>query len=407
MPWNQTDPMNERVKFIAGYLEGEFTFSELCEDYGISRKTGYKWVERYQASGVTALEDLSRAPKSHPLSVPEELVREILQLRRKHPRWGPRKLLVLLKRRSSDLMHLPAASTVGEILKRNGLVQKKRRRVRRSSLYTDRLGGYESPNSIWCADFKGHFPVGGARCHPLTITDGFSRFLIRCQALPRPLSEPSRKIFEAAFREFGLPTAIRTDNGAPFSTLAPGGLSRLAIWWIRLGIRPERIMPGRPDQNGRHERMHRTLKAETARPPRNSFRSQQRAFDQFREEYNQIRPHEALHQAVPASIYQPSNKRFPEKLPEPEYPDHFRVERTYPNGVITIGKIQWYLSGCLKGELVGLEEVDNDRWKVYFGPVPLGILDLQNLLEKGARQFGYLIRTDGGHLAQSGRPRHQ
>ena len=261
--------------------------------------------------------------------------------------------------------------------------------------YAERLAAYAAPNAIWCADFKGHFAVGDARCHPLTIMDGFSRYLLRCQALPRPLYALARTVFESAFREFGLPQTIRTDNGAPFSTLAAGGLSRLAVWWIRLGIRPERILPGRPDQNGRHERMHSTLKAETARPPRSSFRAQQRAFQTFRHEYNHERPHEALAYETPAAQYEPSPRAYPRQLPQPEYPAHFRVERAYPNGVISFRETQWYLTNCLAGELVGLEEVDENRWTVYFGPVELGVLDVRNAKARGPRQFGLLVRSDG------------
>jgi transposase InsO family protein len=405
MPWRKTKPMNERVKFIAGYLEGEATFTELCEQFEVSRKTGYKWVERYDAGGVRALVDRSRAPRSHPQAVADTVVAAIVAARRKHPRWGPKKLLVVVRRQQPELV-LPVASTVGDILRRHGLVGK-RRRVRRSSPYGDRLGGYDAPNAVWCADFKGHFPVDDERCHPLTITDGFSRYLLRCQALRRPLSDPARRIFESAFQEFGLPSAIRTDNGAPFSTLAPGGLSRLAVWWIRLGIRPERILPGRPDQNGRHERMHSTLKADTAKPPRSSFRAQQRAFDTFRHEYNHVRPHEALGQATPGSFYRPSLRPFPHQLPDPDYPPHFRLARSYCNGVISFLGDQWYLSNCLAGEMVGLEEVDNDCWKVHFGPVELGIIDARTAKRRGGRHFGVLVRRDGEITAANrrGRPR--
>jgi transposase InsO family protein len=291
-------------------------------------------------------------------------------------------------------MLLPAASTIGDILKRHGLVRP-RRRARRSSPYGERLRQYDAPNAIWCADFKGCFPIGGyrggERCHPLTISDGYSRFLLRCHALRRPLSRYARRVFESAFCEYGLPRAIRTDNGPPFSTLAPGGLSQLAVWWIRLGIRPERIMPGRPEQNGRHERMHSTLKAETAKPPRSSFRAQQRAFDRFQAEYNEERPHEALGQEVPASLYRPSLRSYPSLLPEPEYPDHFETRVAYPNGVISFGTTQWYVSGCLAGERIGLEPCDDGRWRVHFGWIPIGMLDLRRADEKGTRQFGRLI----------------
>lgn len=381
--------MNERVKFVASYLEAELAFSELCEQFEISRKTGYKWIARYQEGGVSALVDRSRAPLSHPHAVSEDVVKALLNIRARYPRWGPRKLLVILERQRPE-QHLPVPSTVGDILRKHGLVGR-RKRIRRSSPYNERLRTYDAPNSIWCADFKGHFPVSGQRCHPLTISDGFSRYLLRCHSLRTTRTKSVQKVFESAFHEFGLPDAIRTDNGPPFSSLAPGGLSRLAVWWIRLGIRPERIMPGRPDQNGRHERMHSTLKVETAAPPRNSFSAQQRAFDDFRYEYNHIRPHEALGQQVPAVFYRRSSREFPTRLPEVEYPPHFRVERAYPNGVISLMGTQWYISGTLANENIGLEELDDGHWKVYFGHVPLGMLDVRNAKERGCRQFGLLV----------------
>ena len=405
MPWNNTKPMNERIKFIAAYCEEEESFTELCEQFGISRKTGYKWVERYNECGISGLVERSRAPLTHPDKVSSDVISKIISAREKHPTWGPRKLLVILERHYPSL-NLPVASTIGEIIKRNGLIKMKRKRIRNSP-YSNPLGGYERANSIWCADFKGNFPVGGERCHPLTISDGYSRFLIKCQAMLRPLSNPSQKIFEAAFKEYGLPDSIRTDNGAPFSTLAPGGLSRLSIWWIKLGIRPERIMPGRPDQNGRHERMHRTLKAETARPPKSSFRTQQAAFDKFKEEYNNVRPHESLNQSVPAAFYKPSSKQLPSKVPEVEYPSHFIVQKAYPNGVISFLQTQWYMSGCLKNELIGLEEVGDGRFKAYFGQVALGILDAHLAKERKDRQFGQLIRLDGQNSSDTRRRRYK
>jgi putative transposase len=264
MPWKETSPMNERVKFVAAMLQAEESFSDLCRRFGISQKQGYKWKQRYEDGGVEALVDRSRAPQSHPHAVSSEVEGLLVAARRKHPLWGPRKLLVVVRHR---------------------------------------LGPYDAPNRIWCADFKGNFAVGGERCNPLTVSDGFSRYLLTCKALRSTTCAPVMRSFEATFREFGLSDAIRTDNGPPFSTLAVGGLSRLAIWWIRLGIRPERIMPGRPDQNGRHERMHRTLKAETARPPASSMRAQQARFERFRDEYNDVRPHEAL--GLPMNAFAP------------------------------------------------------------------------------------------------------
>jgi transposase InsO family protein len=393
MPWARTDWMSERMKFIATFLECEASFRDLCLDFGISRKTGYKWVRRYKAAGISALQERSRAPHSHPNAVSSEVVDSILAIRRRHPRWGPRKVRVVLGRQEPRVV-LPAASTIGDILKRHDLVRP-RKRVRRSSPYGERLGEYNAPNAVWCADFKGCFPLGGQRggerCHPLTISDGYSRFLLRCRGLRRPLSQYARRVFESAFCEYGLPRAIRTDNGPPFSTLAPGGLSRLAVWWIRLGIRPERIMPGRPEQNGRHERMHRTLKAETAQPPRSSFGAQQRAFDRFQIEYNEERPHEALGQAVPASLYRPSLRSYPRRLPELEYPGHFETRVAYPNGVISFGTTQWYVTHCLAGERVGLEPCDDGRWRVHFGRVPIGILDVRRAAERNHRNFGTLV----------------
>jgi transposase InsO family protein len=386
--------VTERMKFIAAYLEGNESFSELCEHFGVSRKQGYKWRQRYEAGGIEALKDQSRAPLNHPHAVAESIVRLIIEARERHPRWGPRKLLVILRRRYPTL-YFPVASTVGELLKKRGLIAKRRRR-HRSAPYPDRLAGYDGPNKVWCADFKGHFPVDGERCNPLTIMDGFSRYLLCCKALDSSLSEPTRQGFERTFREFGLPDAIRTDNGPPFSSLAPGGLSRLAVWWVRLGIRPERIMPGRPDQNGRHERMHLTLKSETARPPRSSFAAQQRAFDSFRKEYNQERPHEALDDATPASLYEPSPKPFPSKLPELDYPDHFRVIRAQHNGVISIDGVQFYISGCVDEQYLGLEAVGDDCWNVYFGPIKLGIIDARRAKPlRNRRLFSVLIRHDG------------
>ena len=386
--------MNERMKFIVAFLEGEESFLELCERFGISRKQGYKWRARYESGGIDALHDRSRAPLRHPQSVSESVAKLIIEARRRHQRWGPRKLLVVLKRSHPDV-EFPVASTIGELLKKRGLIGQRRRR-HRSAPYPDRLNGYDAPNAVWCADFKGHFPVGGERCNPLTIMDGFSRYILCCKALKSSLTEPTRQSFERVFREFGLPDAIRTDNGPPFSSLAPAGLSRLSTWWIRLGIRPERIMPGRPDQNGRHERMHLTLKAETARPPRSSFRTQQRAFDNFLREYNCERPHEALADETPQSHYTPSRRPYPSRLPELEYPSHMRVQRAQHNGVISVDGVQFYISNTVDEEYLGLEPVGDGCWKVYFGTIELGLLDARRAKPlRNRRLFSTLVRTDG------------
>jgi transposase InsO family protein len=391
MPWKETEPVDERLRFISAYLEEEETFSELCEQFEISRKTGYKWVNRYNEKGIQGLAELSRAPENHPNATESHIVEIILDARRRHPLWGPKKLLVVLERHFPRIS-FPSGSTVGEILRRNRMISP-RRRKRRSSPHREPLRAYDHPNTVWCADFKGHFVVGGRRCHPLTVSDGYSRYLLGCTALHHPRTGQCRRAFESIFREYGLPDFIRTDNGPPFSTVAPGGLSQLAVWWIRLGIRPERIMPARPDQNGRHERMHRTLKAATASPPRNSFRAQQRAFDAFRTEFNEVRPHEALGQKVPADIYKPSPRSFPAKLPALEYPDHFELRRTYPNGVISFAGTQWYVSGALREQWLGLQSLNEGRWKVFFGPIELGIADIANAKKRGYRHFSLLVPT--------------
>jgi putative transposase len=405
MPWKETDSVNERMKFIAACKSSEEVFAVLCERFEISRKTGYKWLNRYDDFGPKGLEDRSSAPLTHPHAVSEQMNDRVLAIRRKHSRWGPKKIRVILGR-ETDLLTasgilLPASSTIGEILRRNGL-SARRKRVRRSSPYGTPLGGYEHPNSIWCADFKGSFLVkSGIRCSPLTISDGYSRKVLRCTGLTSTTTSHTKRTFVSAFREFGLPDAIRTDNGPPFSSLAVGGLSQLAIWWIRLGIRPERIEPGRPDQNGRHERMHRTLKDETARPPRANMSAQQRAFDRFVTDYNEVRPHEALGQRTPESLYRPSLTRYSEgPLPELEYPDRFRVLKTYSNGVISFGSTQWLITGCLRNQRVGLEEVDQDRWRVYFGPLALGTIDMRKATLRSARRFGSLSKLEGAALAR-------
>lgn len=385
--------MNERIKFIARYLAGEDSVTALCGDFGISRKTAYKWIQRYDADGASGLEERSRAPLTHPLAYPDATVAELLTLRREHVTWGARKLLAVLERRRPELL-LPAPSTLNDMLKKHGLVNARRRR-RRSTKYGEPLRAYAAPNAVWCADFKGHFPVARRRCYPLTITDGFSRFLLACDGLGLPRLSPTKQVFERVFRQYGLPDVIRTDNGAPFSTLAIAGLSPLAVWWLRLGIIPERILPGRPDQNGRHERMHRTLKNETARPPHSSFRAQQRRFDEFRLEYNQERPHEALEQRTPSELYKPSQRRFPSRLPEPEYPSHFLVERAYSNGHVRFDKTTYYVSTALKNELVGIEPLPDDRSRVHFGPLALGILDPRHTERSLQGRVGRALPLDG------------
>jgi putative transposase len=271
MGWEETCAVTERMKFVLEVQRGERTVAECCRLAGVSRKTGYKWLARYEeGGGPQSMQDRSRAPHTHPNAVGLEIKAMLLEARRQHPTWGAVTLLQWLSRRCPKL-EFPAPSTVAELLKREGLV-KPRVRTRRTPPYTQPFAHAGTPNAVWSADFKGHFRTGDQRyCYPLTVSDGFSRYLLACRGLLHPTHEAVRPWFERVFREYGLPLAIRTDNGVPFASRALGGLSRLSAWWVRLGITPERIEPGCPQQNGRHERMHRTLKRDSVTPPRASL----------------------------------------------------------------------------------------------------------------------------------------
>lgn len=383
MPWKETCVMNERVQFVSECLKEEFSMSQLCRDYSISRKTGYKWRDRFLREGPSGLEERSRARKNQPLAVSSEIEKQILDARARHPFWGPRKLRVWLQRQAPE-PRWPCASTIGEILKRHGLSVPRRKR-RSATPQAEPMGECKNANQIWCADFKGWFRTGdGARCTPLTITDAHTRFILRCQSMPGKTGfEQVKPLFEATFREFGMPRAIRTDNGPPFASTALQGLSRLSVWWIRLGIRPDRIRPGKPQDNGRHERMHRTLKAETAHPPQKNLRAQQKAFDQFCDQFNHERPHEALDYATPAALYSPSPLFFPRRLPElPPYPQAWRTRR-----VKKAGQFKWHgreirLTRALAGQPVGFEPLGQGRWLLHFASMPIGILDEREMRVK-------------------------
>jgi transposase InsO family protein len=381
--------MNQKVLFIADHLKGTRPVVELCAEFGISRKTAYKWIERYIRHGAAGLEDRSRKPHTSPKATSAEVLAALIDLRRKHPSWGAKKLLKVLHTRQPR-WKLPSRSGCCLILHRHGLIKRKTRR---------RLIGHPGkpaslilgPNHIWCADFKGQFRMGNGRyCYPLTVTDAHSRFLLGCHGLTSTAVEGAKPVFTRLFQEFGLPQYIRTDNGVPFATNTLARLSRLSAWWVRLGVMPQLIEPGKPQQNGRHERMHRTLKAEVTRPPAHAMRSQQLKFDRFRQEFNHERPHEALDQNPPGSIYRSSSRPMPSKLPALHYPDRYEVRYVSANGGIRWNK-QWVnVSSTCIGEHVGLEEIDDGIWNVYFGALRLGRLDERTMRIEDA--YGRLFR---------------
>lgn len=367
------------MQFIADYMRGVFTISELSREYEISRRIAYKWIDRYELGGVAALEDRSRRPHHFPHATPTELVQALLNKRRRHPHWGAKKLLNLLSQDQPDV-HWPARSTGCDILKRHHLVRVPRRRrvIGHSGKPTTIITG---PNQVWAADFKGQFKTrDGYYCYPLTVTDGFSRYLLGCQALRSTAASDAKRVFRRLFQEFGLPERIRTDNGGPFASVSLARLSTLSAWFIRLGITRELIEPGKPYQNGSHERMHRTLKAETTKPPAANSATQQRRFNPWRYEFNHVRPHEALAMDTPAQHYQTSPRPYPERLPPLEYPSHFEVRRVGDNGCIRWHSQRVHVSLVCTGENIGLEEFDTGIWNVYFGSLKLG-----RLIEKELR----------------------
>jgi len=346
----------------------------LCRAYGISRPTGYEVLRRYREGGELGLEEQSRAPRRHPNQTPTKIEQQVLQLRREHPRWGPRTLRERLQKLHPN-EPWPAASTIGAMLDREGLTLHRRKR-RRIPPYTQPLAEATEANRIWCADFKGWFRTGdGTRIDPLTMMDAYSRYLLRVQAVEKTDTARVQAIFEAAFRQYGMPLAIRTDNGAPFVSRAIAGLSRLSLWWMKLGIVPERIEPGHPEQNGVLERLHRTLAEETASPPEDNARAQQQAFDRFLYVYDEERPHQALSWQTPSLFYRPSPREYPARVPQPEYGSAFKVRRVRPCGNFTWGGEDVFLSEVLTGEPVGLLALDDRYYRVYFAAFPLARFD--------------------------------
>lgn len=375
MPWNETNRVNERMKFVNRLLTGE-RMTDLCREFGISRELGYRIKRRFEELGPAGFLDQSRAPRQIPHRTSTAIRELVAETRKTHPTWGPRKLKAWLEANKQGV-RLPAASTIGDILKELGLVAARKRRRTGAAKPTGRTEP-TAPNEVWCADFKGQFRLGdGSYCYPLTITDARSRFLIACEGLDGTKAGPAQTVFEIAFREYGLPKRIRTDNGAPFASAGLAGLTALSAWWLRLGIDPERIEPGCPQQNGQHERMHRTLKAETARPAAQTMLRQQDRFDRFRTEFNEQRPHEALGQRPPSSAYRTSEKTYEEaEANGPEYPLSDLVLNVSSSGSVWLPDRRCvYLAAALAGHSVGLREVDDDRWLVVFMNLELGHIE--------------------------------
>jgi transposase InsO family protein len=375
--------MEQRTRFALDYKDGLFSIAELCERYGVSRKTGYKWIRRYNHGGLDGLEELSRRPDSCPHQTPEPIERLIVQCRKKHPFWGPEKLLDYLSPRHPQL-DFPAKSTVGAIVARHGLVKRRNRKRPTRHPGAAALTTTE-PNQIWSADFKGQFKMrNGVYNYPLTITDSHSRLILCCKGLRTTEQITTEPEFIRLFRTHGLPDAIRTDNGNPFATRALCGLSTLSVLWIKLGITHQRIEPGCPQQNGRHERMHRDLKAQTTRPPASDFGGQQKRFDAFMKEFNNERPHAALGGMTPASCYTTSTRRWPSSLPEPNYPAHFETRWVALSGTFKWKNHQLFISQVLGHEWIALEEIDDGVWSIYYYDVLLARLDERDFKLKAA-----------------------
>jgi putative transposase len=367
--------MDQRVAFIADWLRDEGTMTALAERYGISRKTGYKWVERYEQDPAHGLAERSRAPQTHGRAMAHDLRDAIVAMRHAHPRWGPKKLRAVLIEREPRRVW-PAASTMGDLLRRTGLSQP-RRRARLVIPLTQPLAAAQAANDVWTADFKGWFRTAdGTRCDPLTVADAWSRFVLCCRIVA-PSERGVRPWFERTFRAHGLPRALRTDNGSPFATRGAARLSHLAVWWLKLGIQLDRIDPGHPEQNGRHERFHLTLQQETTTPPAVTPGQQQRRFDRMRREFNTERPHEALGQQPPARSYVSSPRPYPVRLEDPWYDATHQVRRVKQTGAIKWRGDEVFVSEAVRGELVGLAETERGDWTVRFMHVELGRLDRQ------------------------------
>jgi len=373
MVWRKTCAMEERMRFVMAVVENQESFAAVCRRFGVSRRTGYKWFERYEAAGAEGLVEYSRAPLTHPQALSERIAERCLAVRRAHPTWGPVKVKAYLER-CAPRTRWPSASTIGELFDREGLTVKRRLR-RKSPPSSMPFAHCSAANDVWCVDFKGWFLTGdGSHCEPLTLSDAHSRYLLRCQAMAKTDTDHVWPVLEAAFREFGLPLRLRSDNGPPFASCGAGGLSQLSVKVIKAGVVPERIEPGKPQQNGRLERLHLTLLHDTADPPARTLREQIERLRAFQRLYNDERPHLALGNATPVEHYTVSPRRFDGVLREPRYGADLVVRRVRHNGEIRWQGNTIYISAALTGEPIGLAETADGGWTVTYGPIVLGVI---------------------------------
>lgn len=383
MPWQESSPMSERLAFVQACLERKKRIVDICSEFGISEKTGHKQLKRFREQGFEGLQDRSHAGVDHPFRITPEVRERVIALRRRYPLYGAQMLHDWLIQHEPEV-RWPAASSIGELLKRSNLIVRKRRHNRgdeRRALDTGRTRALE-PNMVWTADFKGEFRLKsgcGPYCYPLTVLDLHSRFLLGCTALETTAVAPTEQSFVRLFREYGLPSVLRTDNGVPFAQPnALGRLGRLAFWWVRLGIRPEHITPATPSENGAHERFHKTLKAGATKPASPSFRSQQRRFDDFRSEYNTHRPHSSLpDHRPPGQFYTSSPRPYPTRLPALVYPDTWAVRLVNSNGFIKWRNQEIFLSSNITGDYVGIVETEGNRFTISYGALELGQIEAE------------------------------
>jgi putative transposase len=375
MPWLETEPMNEKVKFISAYIDNhEDAFQILCERFNISRKTGYKYVQRYKAEGIDGLKERSRTPHCRANQTPAYIEQAILEVKSCYPRWGSKKVLNWLLQEKS-LTTWPARSTIDELFKKHNLIRP-RKRKRRVAPYTTPFTLCTKPNDVWSIDYKGQFALGNQEiCYPLTVTDNFSRYVLAIKGSKQISGKETRQTLHKLFSELGLPLAVRSDNGSPFAGTGLAGLSKLAVWLIKLGITPERIRPGHPEENGRHERMHFTLKQETALPSKFDHKKQQRCFDDFKKMFNEQRPHEGINFSRPNWLYIPSNRSYPKKIASVEYDTDVITRGVRSNGAIKWKGKDVFVSETLEGERIALKPHNQDEWIVYFSFLPIGIFN--------------------------------